>query len=376
MGPVLHGHAEPGFARVADAFASNFTARGERGAACTIVVEGVTVVDLYAGTTSTGTSWTESTRTPVFSVSKAVTTICLLMAAEQALLDLDAPVASYWPEFAVNGKETVTVRHALAHRAGVIGFTRPWDADALTAWTPIIDDLAAQVPLWEPDSAFCYHPVSFGFIAGEVLRRATGLRPSQWLSQHLGHVAPSMTYGARPADSDYSAVVAPPPGDGAGIPFRADDLALVMRAMLADGAYSPDLFTASTRDAFLGPESPAVNLVTTARDLAHLFSATVHPVDSPAILSAATVAAATKPLSFGKPFIGPDKGDVWGTGFMLHSTRRGMAGPGSFGHDGAGGHLAFAHPGFGIGFGYQTSQAGNDDDIRAEVLSKALRDSL
>lgn len=377
MKSPIHGHVEPGFGRVADAFALNFSERGDRGAACTIFVEGTPVVDIYAGEAVEGRQWTTSSRSVVFSVSKAVTGISLLMAADQELLDLDLPVAAYWPEFGSHGKERITVRHALAHRAGIPSFTEPWDAAALSEWFPVTNDLASQQPLWEPGTAFAYHAISVGFIAGEVLRRTTGKRPAQWLADNMAKpLGLQMMYGAARNDPDLAQVLELQPTVGNGVPFSPEDSALVQRAMLADAAYSPDLFTVSNTASFLRPESPAVNIVTRAHDLARLFSATVHPVDGIRLLTADTVAQATKPLSYGKPFIGPDKGDIWGTGFMLHSARRGMAGPGSFGHDGAGGQLAFAQPSLGIGFGYQTIQPGGDDDIRAEALCAALRECL
>lgn len=374
---TVHGHVEPGFERVADAFLLNFTDRDEVGAACSVVIDGSSVVDVWAGTGRDGAPWTRATRTAVFSVSKAVTAICLLMAADRGLVDLDAPVASYWPEFATHGKGAITVRHALAHRTGVIGFTQPWSAESLAAWDPIVEDLAAQSPLWEPDTAFAYHPVSVGFLGGEVLRRATGLRPSEWLARHIAEpLGLIMTYGADAEHPELAPVVLPARGT-LDIPLSLQDHErLVLRSVLADGAYGPDLFTAATTAAFLGPESPAANVVTRARDLARLFSAVVSTVDGVRLVSDAVLEEAARPLSYGKPFLGPDKGDVWGTGFMLHSARRGMAGPGSFGHDGAGGHLAFAHPGLGLGFGYHTSRAGGDEDIRAEALCAALRESL
>lgn len=374
---TVHGHVEPGFERVADAFLLNITDRDEVGAACSVVIDGTSVVDVWAGTGRGGTPWTRATRTAVFSVSKAVTAICLLMAADRGLLDLDAPVASYWPEFATHGKGAITVRHALAHRTGVIGFTQPWSAESLAAWDPIVEDLAGQSPLWEPDTAFAYHPVSVGFLAGEVLRRATGLRPSEWLARYVTEpLGLLMTYGADADHPELAPVVLPARGT-LEIPLSLQDHEqLVLRSVLADGAYGPDLFSAATTARFLGPESPAANVVTRARDLARLFSAVVSTVDGVRLVGDSVLEEATRPLSYGKPFLGPDKGDVWGTGFMLHSARRGMAGPGSFGHDGAGGHLAFAHPGLGLGFGYHTSRAGGDDDIRAEALCAALRESL
>lgn len=376
METLVRGYVAPGFGPVADAFRSNFDERGERGAACTLIMEGVTVVDICGEQASDQIAWTEATRCVAFSVSKGITAICLLMAADKGLLDLDSPVAAYWPEFGVHGKDHVTVRQVLAHRAGLPSPDRKLSMHDLEGWFPVVDALAGQAPLWEPNSAFAYHPVTVGFLAGEVLRRATGLRPAEWLAKHVSTpLGLDTTYGSSP-DARGLARVLPYAAFGDGVPLSAEDQALMERSMLMDCAYGPDIFTsANTRD-LLGPESPAVNVVSSARDLARLFGATVSHVEGVRLLSAGEVEEATRRLSSGKPFIGPDKGDIWGTGFMLHSRRRLMAGPGSFGHDGAAGQLAFAQPSSGLGFAYQTTLPGGPEDTRAEVLSAAVRRCL
>ncbi|WP_315070580.1 serine hydrolase domain-containing protein [uncultured Microbacterium sp.] len=373
----IHGSVEPGFEPVADAFSKNFTVYEDRGAACTVIIDGATVVDIYAGEMADGRPWAKDTRSAVFSVSKAVTAICLLMAAERGYLDLDVPVVEYWSAFGRHGKDRITTRQVLAHRTGTVAFEHPWEAADLAAWVPVVDSLAAQEPLWSPGSAFAYHPVSVGFIAGEILRRTTGMRPNQWLQEHIaGPLGLDVTFGAEEHDTNVAQVRDSTQPEDAGIPLSAADAAFMARAMLLDGAYRPNLFAGANGQAFLGQESPAANLVTSARDLARLFAATVQSTDVSRLLSDVTLEEALVPLSFGQPFFGPDKGDVWGTGFMLHSSRRAMAGAGSFGHDGAGGQLAFAHPGLRLGFGFQTVQPGGDDDPRAEELCVALRAAL
>ena len=111
----IEGYVSPGFEPVADAFAENFTVRGDRGAACAVMIDGELVVDIHGGAATAGKPWNTATRSVVFSVSKGVTTICLLMAAERGLVDLDEPVATYWPEFGARGKDMVTVRELLSY---------------------------------------------------------------------------------------------------------------------------------------------------------------------------------------------------------------------------------------------------------------------
>lgn len=373
MSSAPQGYVEPGFGAVADAFRKNFAELGDSGAACSVVIDGRNVVDIYAGYARDGAPWTPSTRSVVFSTSKGVTALCLLMAAEQGHLDLDEPVATYWPEFAQHGKHAVTVRQMLAHRAGLLYPERDLTPEDLAAWTPVADTLAAQAPLWHPNQTFAYHPITIGFLAGEVLRRTTGLRPSEWLSRYIaGPLDLRMTFGS---DSDDLAPIIPPTTTEAA-PYSPEELVMALKAMTMSGAYDPDLFAASNTPAFLGLESPGVNLVTTAHDLARMYAAIVGEVDGVRLLGDETIRLATQPLSEGMPFIGEDEGNIWATGYMLHSRRRQMAGEGSFGHDGAGGQLAFASLRHRLGFAYQTVQAAGQSDPRAELLSAALRRCL
>ncbi|WP_143671916.1 serine hydrolase domain-containing protein, partial [Streptomyces caniscabiei] len=167
----VEGRVDSGFEPIADAFADNFRRRGDTAASCVVYAQGTPVVDIWAGGTARGT-WTPDARTVVFSVSKGVTTVCLLMAAERGLIELDAPVGKYWPEFAEKGKETTTVRHLLAHQAGLVAPEADVTLENLRAWESVADALARQAPAWPPGTAYAYHALTFGWLAGEVLRRA------------------------------------------------------------------------------------------------------------------------------------------------------------------------------------------------------------
>ncbi len=375
--PTIHGHVEPGFERVADAFTQNFTDRGDTGAACTVYLHGVPVVNLHAGATHNG-PWTASTRSILFSVSKGITTICLLMAVEAGHLVLDEPVASYWPEFADRGKSALTVRQLLAHQAGLIAPDEPLTLEDLVAWHPVTKVLARQNPLWEPGTAHSYHALTFGWLVGEVFRRATGLRPAQWLEQHIaGPLGLGLTFGAEPATDPNFALQEEPLPDTSSPPWSTSNLDMQARVMGMNGAIDGmNLFTTANTADLLGYESPAANVVGTAHDIARLYAATVGEVDGVRLLHEDTVGDARRPQSIGVPFFGPDAGHRWGTGFMLDSSVRGMAGPGSFGHDGAGGQLGFAHPEAGIALGYATIRPGGYPDDRAEALCRALRGSF
>lgn len=376
----IEGLVTAGFEPVADAFVDNFRQRGDTAASCVIYASGTPVVDIWAGRTERGV-WTPGLRTVMFSVSKGVTTICVLMAAERGLLDLDAPVARYWPEFAANGKDATTVRMLLTHRAGLMAPEADLSVDDLSTWDRVTETLARQAPSWEPGTAYGYHALTFGWLAGEVLRRATGLRPGQWLREHIADpLGLVMTYGTDPAATDFRTLQDPlPTTDLAAAQSMAAALAvaLVQRSISLGGAFDPaNLIADVNGPAWLSCEIPAGNLVTNARSLAKLYAATVREVDGIRLLGPEVVADARVERSSGPPFAGPDEGNRWGTGFQLSSTRRQMAGPGSFGHDGFGGGLAFAHPESEIAFAYQTARPGGLDDNRAEALCEALRSCM
>ena len=376
----VEGSVAPGYEPVLEAFRLNVELRGDTGASCAVYRHGRLVVDLWSATADEQ-PWSPEMRSCVFSVSKGVTTICVLMAADQGLLVLDAPVADYWPEFAAHGKERITVRQLLAHRAGLVAPDVDFSTGDVQNWRLVTAALAGQRPSWPPGSAYAYHALTFGWLVGEVLRRATGMRPSEWLRTRVS--APlglAMTFGDDPTRDDVRPMLAPlPTTDERAASELAGHLShpLVLRSLSLGGAIDPlDLFGSFNRPELLAAEIPGGNLVTNARSLARLYAATVGTVDAVQLLTPAAVADACRVQSQGRPFMGPDEGHLWGTGFMLASPRRRMAGAGSFGHDGAGGQLAFAHTGHEIGFGYQTSRPGGIPDDRAEELCRALRTCL
>ena len=372
----IDGYVADGFGPVADTFRANFAERGETGAACAVLLEGKVVVDIFGGHSAPDRSWNSNTRSVVFSASKGITTVLVLMAVEAGLLDLDHPVAEYWPEFAVHGKDRLSVRELLAHRAGLIGLETAVTPQQLRQWFPVVNALAAQQPRWQPGTAHEYHALTFGYLAGEVLRRSSGRRPSEWLATEVADpLGLLMTYGDDPGNQD-RALIRRPASHGDGIPLSDLQETMMAQVFFSDVYGSSDIFEGSNTPLFLTAESPAGNIVTRARDLARFYSATVTTTDGVSLLETGTVRDAAEPVSFGKPVHGPDVGSVWGTGFMVHSPRRPMAGPGSFGHDGAGGQLAFAHPDLNLGFGFQTASPGGDLDERADRLCAALLSCL
>lgn len=172
----VQGKVDPRFEAVRAAFHDNFSGRGEIGAAVAVLVDGRTVVDLWGGIAdrASGRAWTADTLVPIFSCTKAATALCAHVLASQGRLDLDAPVARYWPEFAAAGKERIPVRMLLNHQAGLPAIDLPLAAEATYDCLRLTAALAVQAPYWPPGTVHGYHAMTFGWLVGEVVRRVTG----------------------------------------------------------------------------------------------------------------------------------------------------------------------------------------------------------
>lgn len=183
----IHGHCEDRFAGVKAAFANNFQNHDEIGASVAITHEGEYVVDLWAGhlTRDKSQAWQEDTITNVWSSTKTMAAMCLLVLADRGEVDLHAPVAKYWPEFSAAGKDKVEVRHFLSHMAGLSGMDAKIEGDALYDWDWMTRQLAAQAPWWDPGTASGYHALTQGHLIGEVVRRVTGQSLGTFFKQEI-----------------------------------------------------------------------------------------------------------------------------------------------------------------------------------------------
>ncbi|NEA86715.1 serine hydrolase domain-containing protein, partial [Streptomyces sp. SID14436] len=184
---LVHGHCDPRFAAVRAAFEENVRERQELGAAVAVTVDGSTVVDLWGGWADAARTrpWERDTVVNVWSTTKGPVALCAHLLADRGLLDLDAPVAAYWPEFAAAGKEKVLVRHLLSHRAGLAGLREPHSLEQLYDWELTTRRLAATEPWWEPGTRSGYHALTYGHLVGEVVRRVSGLRPGTFLEREV-----------------------------------------------------------------------------------------------------------------------------------------------------------------------------------------------
>lgn len=183
----VEGFCDPRFQDVAEQFTRNFHERGEIGAAVAIFVEGELVVNLWGGTADqeTGRAWEEDTMALVYSSTKGLAAICLNILIDRRLIEIDAPVACYWPEFAANGKEHVTVGMIMSHQAGLPFFQEDLPDGGYLNWKLVTSRLAAEAPVWEPGTQHGYHAVTLGFLEGEILRRVTGKTIGQFLRDEV-----------------------------------------------------------------------------------------------------------------------------------------------------------------------------------------------
>lgn len=381
----LGGFAEDGFGRVADAFAGTFPGRDEAGAALAVYRDGRPVVDLWGGLADrrTGMPWGARTPAVVFSCTKGMMAVAVYRLVDAGRLELDVPVARYWPEFGRRGKESTTVRMLLSHRAGLPVVDEPLDRAQALAWEPVIRALEDQAPLWRPGTAHTYHAKTFGWLVGEVVRRATGMTPGTWFARAVAAPLGLEAWIGLPEQLHGDvARTEPPEVDARPGPDWSEAARMVQwRAVTLDGTFP---FPGSGGEVtFNDPEIRAAELpggngIATARGLARMYAACVGSVDGVRLMSQANVADALVEQSGGPQVFGsPIGGFRWGTGFQLDAYPWcPMFGPRSFGHDGAGGQLAFADADRGIGFAYVTAQMGGPDDMRSRRLVAAVREAL
>ena len=288
-GRAVRGNVADGFGPVADAFAANFADADEVGAAVAVYAGGDLVVDLWGGMADpvSGATWQPDSLSVIFSCSKGIVTLCVYLLVQDGLVDLDAPMATYWPEFAQNGKSDVSVRTVLSHRAGLPTVDAPLTFEDVLAWTPVVDALAAQRPRWEPGTGFFYHALTFGWLGGELIRRVSGLMPGEFLTSRLTGPLGLETWIGLPADqlARLVPIIDPTPTtDPAALAeeavYAATEAATVGdESVSLGGAVIPA--GSNWSDAFNRPEIalaqlPGGNGISTARSLAALYSAAVH----------------------------------------------------------------------------------------------------
>jgi CubicO group peptidase (beta-lactamase class C family) len=386
------GFADEGFGPVADAFVDNFDRGAETGAACAVYHRGRLVVDLYGGTADTvsGRPWTADTLTVGFSISKGLMALCGYLAHQRGLLDFDAPVASLWPEFSANGKQDIVIRDIFTHRAGLVALDADLSLDDVLAWNPVIRAIEAQRPLWPPGTAFAYHALTFGWLTGEILRRATGRMPgdllADWFTGHLGVNA----WIGLPAEQEHRVARMHAPRSRfmrtayRTLPkvLRRVGKAAAVRTVTLGSAFPFSLIDGCEGDfnapAVHAAQIPAANAILDARALAAIYGAAVSPLGGAPLLTAESIADAVTVRSAGDTWSGAlnPPGIRFSTGFLINGIPyRPLLSDSSFGHDGASGSLGFADADSQTSFGYVNNRIAPRDH-RANNLTAALRRCL
>jgi CubicO group peptidase (beta-lactamase class C family) len=386
------GLCDPRFERVREAFARNFAEHAEVGAAVAIAVAGELVVDLWGGwqDSSRTTQWSRDTIVNVWSVGKAVTALCLLRLADRGLVELSAPVATYWPEFAQSGKAEVSMCTLMAHQAGLPAIGKPLPPGYnLTNWDGMCEALAEQTPWWEPGSAFGYHTNTFGFLLGEIVRRRDGRSINRYLQEELAQsLGVDFHFGFGPDLDSRVAEWLPyvrPPGEENDRPWLENDRATLTGVDLArvmayrnppahpEGGVNTRLWRAS--------EYPSPRGHANARAMATIFGGMAtatgdwqgtHLLDPAIRDEAIKVHSDGEDVVLGRP-------NRFGLGFQLTNPGIRPLGPNprTFGHYGNGAVLAFGDPDAEIGFGYVCNRAGRSwRDPRNIALIDALYASL
>ncbi|CAJ1500176.1 serine hydrolase domain-containing protein [[Mycobacterium] burgundiense] len=355
------GACAPEFAGVRAAFERNFTQRNELGAAVAVWVDGQLVVNLWGGHCDAAARrpWQQNTLASVYSGSKGLTSTCVHLLAERGELDLDAPVARYWPEFGQAGKDGITIAMVLAHRSGTIGPREPMDWHEVGDWDAVCARIAAAEPWWEPGTAQGYQVVTFGFILGEVVRRVTGRTLGQYLRTEIAEpIGADVHIGLPPREHHRCAEMVNKPtvrdllaDAGVSDPPRSVDDHPMAGWAVSMNFLPDDELGARALDVWRSAEFPSTNAHVSALGMATFYNA----LACEKLLSRELMHRVR--LSQGgfdsDVVLGPRVADHgWGLGYMLN--QRGVAGPNrlSFGHGGSGGSLAFVDLEHRIGFAY------------------------
>ncbi|NYI07862.1 serine hydrolase domain-containing protein [Allostreptomyces psammosilenae] len=418
---AIDGETAPGFEPVRRAFAVTLARSGGAGAALALYHHGRKVVDLWGGAADPGETgaepgqagahpgrtgadraarpWEIDTLQLVRSATKGVLAASAALLVQRRRIALDEPVATYWPEFAAAGKAALTVRQALAHQGGLPALDHPLTPEQVYAWHPAAEAVARQAPAWEPGTAHGYHPQTYGWLIGELIRRVDGRTPGAFLAEEI----------AGPLDLDFwiglpeehedrvgrlTEIALAEAGAGAGSTAPAAAAAgprLRPKRAIADAYADPDSLTRRSfavvtpgydenSRAHRAAEQPAANGVTDARSLARFYAAVSGQLDGAggaALLDPSVLAEFTTEHAAGpdRVLIAPTR---FGLGWMLGGPAEPMTGPAAFGHPGRGGSLGFADPERGIAFGYVTGGLlrSTTGDPRARALARAVRESL
>ncbi len=370
---AITGECQSRFALVREEFERNFAERGEVGASVCVTVDGETVVDLWGGVAdpATGRAWERDTIGVVWSCTKGAAAVCAHMLVARGQCSLDAPVSSYWPEFAKHGKEAITVRMLLAHQAGLAAFREPIPDDGYCDWDLIAGRLADEEPLWEPGARHGYHALTFGHLVGEIVRRVSGRSIGTFFREEVAEPRGIDLWIGLPAAHEprvAPTLPAEPPAPGTEIPsfYRVamtDPTSVGALVLMNSGSVFASGWI-DTRDAHAA-ELPAFGGIGNARALAGMYRTLA--IGGDGLVDAeelAVMGAVVSATSVDATMLVPTR---WSTGFAK-SVDNSAGGPGdrdgvilseeAYGHVGMGGSIGFVDPRARMSFGYTMNRQG------------------
>ncbi len=381
----IGGHVSPRFEAVREAFAENFSRRGELGGACCVYRRGEKVVDLWGGVRNkaTGAPWEEETMVIVYSTTKGLAAMTLALAHSRGWLDYDERVSTYWPEFAQHGKECITVRQLLAHQAGLFAFDEQTDRRLIADLDRLAVVLARQKPAWEPGTRQAYHAITLGYYESELLRRIDPQHRSlgQFFQDEIASPLKLDFYIRLPESipNERLATIASPSlvARLLGFPLRLTLAVMNPRSNIVRALAGSGLAHDEQRIYARNFEIPSGGGVGTARAIARAYSVFATGGQAlelcPETLQALSAPASPPTRGFYDECMKGD-GVHFSLGFMKHCPAWPFGYEGSFGFPGSGGSLGFADPGAGIGYAYVTSQMGVS--LTGDPRELALRNAL
>lgn len=368
MSTPIHGICDPVFDAVAQAFEQNFSERDEVGASVCVTIDGETVVDLWGGHKSAKREdeWQEDTISRVFSCTKAATALCAQILIDRGLLELDEKVGTYWPEFAVKGKEDVTVRMMLNHSSAVPAVRGPVKPGGFRDWDYMCDRLANTKPFWEPGTANGYHMVTFGWTVGELVRRVSGKSLSTFFKDEIA-TPYGIDFQIALPDSDHDRIAdmilyVPDPSallSDFAKALMSNPMSIQFLSLLNTGGWDPN--SPKYRSAEIGGAGGFSN----ARGLAGMFTPLIS--GDKAYLSDKRIQDMRAPSVETQKDMNLLIPTRFGQGFMLSIDNRDVAagegnsaimGANAFGHVGAGGSTCFGDPDCQMSFGYSMIKMG------------------
>lgn len=380
----IYGDVADGFEAVRDAFDENFLRRRELGGAVCAYVRGEKVVDLWGGirNQTTGEPWNRDTMVLVHSTTKGLAAMTLAVAHSRGWLDYDERVCSYWPAFAQNGKERITVRQLLAHQAGLFALDEPLDRSLVSDLDRLAVVLARQKPAWEPGTRQGYHAITLGFYEGELLRRIDPQHRSlgRFFDEEIATPLGLDVYIRLPEDlpdTRLATIASPRMRDMVfGFPPRLLLEVVNRRSKIVRALRGSELPRDRNRVYARNLEIPAGGGVGTARAIAHAYS----------VFATGGAELNVRPVTLQElaaPAVAPAHGffdecmkgeAAYSLGFMKPNAAWCFGSPAAFGFPGAGGSMGFADPATGVGYAYVTSQMGTS--VTGDPREVALRDAL